>query len=376
MTFTFESIVQHLQLIGAYLGFSIGVLRLVRYKKNRVNLIYGITFLAIGLFLALGFEASGSLPEPGMEMGSEYNLSLLYFGLVIFSCAIVRYLMRRSIGLNEVKSKEIGLCLTGTFGALFFLSLFFRNETAMNVAGNAICALITSYTLVEITSSIRTRKLPRVYFNLALISFFMCLSVLLDLIGILRGDIRFRQVSNFIPGLLLVYFHLLEIYYPMITDKKTIRSLSLTYKINRHQENVSAQLTQPKTPRKKLDVSENKNLLKESDLNRIEERLKFFLEEKRYLDEELRLPDLAAYLGVSVHQASLYLNQYKNMSFTDFINQNRIEEAKRLILEETNRNLIDIGLECGFNSYSPFHRACIRFTGFSPKELRNMVLQK
>ncbi|MDV6235304.1 helix-turn-helix domain-containing protein [Leptospira ellisii] len=375
MTFTFESIVQHLQLVGAYLGFSIAVLRLVRYKKNRVNVIYGVTFLSIGLFLALGFEASGSLPEPDVGMGSEYNLSLLYFGLVIFSCAIVRYLMRRSIGLNEVKSKEIGLCLTGTFGALFFLSLFFRNATAMNAAGNAICALITSYTLVEITTSIRTRKLPRVYFNLSLISFFMCLAVLLDLIGILRGDIRFRQISNFIPGLLLVYFHLLEIYYPMITDKKTIHSLSLTYKINRRQEAAAAE-TQAKSPRKKLEVSENKNLLKESDLSRIEERLKFFLEEKRYLDEELRLPDLAAYLGVSVHQASLYLNQYKNMSFTDFINQNRIEEAKRLILEETNRNLIDIGLECGFNSYSPFHRACIRFTGFSPKELRNMVLQK
>ncbi|WP_141638806.1 helix-turn-helix domain-containing protein, partial [Leptospira interrogans] len=36
-------------------------------------------------------------------------------------------------------------------------------------------------------------------------------------------------------------------------------------------------------------------------------------------------------------------------------------------------NLLQIALECGFNSASSFHRACVKFTGKSPREFRKLI---
>ncbi|AYV54589.1 helix-turn-helix domain-containing protein [Leptospira kmetyi] len=371
MRFAIEPIVHHLQLIGIYLGFSLGVLRLFRFKKNRLNVVYGINFICISFFLYLGSDADFYRAQAGSS--TTYNQSLVFFGLIIYACAITRSLMRRAIGL-EVKKHDLGINLLLSIAAMVVLRSVLQEEIPLNIAGNAISLLITTFTFVEITNSIQTRGLPSIYFNLSIMAAFMCLALLLDLIGIFRNDIQFRVLSNMTASVLIVYFHLLEIYFPIITDKKTITSLSVAHRLYKRKETVIQ--IQAKTARKRSELPENRVTLKEGELIRIEEKLALFLEEKRFLDEELRLPDLSAYLGISVHQASLYLNQYKNLSFADFINQHRIEEAKRLIVLDVNKNLIDIGLECGFNSYSPFHRACIRFTGYSPKDLKNLILKK
>ncbi|TGM08640.1 AraC family transcriptional regulator [Leptospira barantonii] len=371
MTFAIEPIIHHLQLIGIYLGFSLGILRLFRYKKNRYNVVYGINFICISFFLYLGSDADFYRRQAASS--STYNQSLIFFTLVIYACTITRSLMRRAIGL-EVKKNDLGINLLFTLTVISVLSFVLKEEIPLNIAGNAISLLITTFIFVEITSSIQTRGLPSLYYNLSIMSAFMCIALLLDLIGIFRNDIQFRVLSNMTASVLIVYFHLLEIYFPIITDKKTITSLSVAHRIHKRKETVIQ--IQAKTARKRSELQESKVILKEGEVIRIEEKLRLFLEEKRFLDEELRLPDLSAYLGISVHQASLYLNQYKNLSFADFINQHRIEEAKRLILLDMNKNLIDIGLECGFNSYSPFHRSCIRFTGYSPKDLKSLILQK
>ncbi|WP_082288819.1 helix-turn-helix domain-containing protein [Leptospira noguchii] len=39
-----------------------------------------------------------------------------------------------------------------------------------------------------------------------------------------------------------------------------------------------------------------------------------------------------------------------------------------------NYNLLNIAFECGFNSASSFHRACVKFTGKSPRDLRQELL--
>ncbi|WP_246838913.1 helix-turn-helix domain-containing protein [Leptospira yasudae] len=117
-----------------------------------------------------------------------------------------------------------------------------------------------------------------------------------------------------------------------------------------------------------------RNLLDNVNLLQVSERLKDFIEKKDYRDEDIRLPDFAICLGLSTHQASYYLNNHLNISFTDFINYNRIEEVKRVIAKNNGRiNLLEIALDCGFNSTTTFHRACKKFTGGSPKELRSRL---
>ncbi|EMJ35039.1 transcriptional regulator, AraC family [Leptospira interrogans str. FPW1039] len=62
-----------------------------------------------------------------------------------------------------------------------------------------------------------------------------------------------------------------------------------------------------------------------------------------------------------------------SMKFADFLNMNRIEDVKRNLRNKSHMNLLQIALECGFNSASSFHRACVKFTGKSPREFRKLI---
>ncbi|EMM97176.1 DNA-binding helix-turn-helix protein [Leptospira interrogans serovar Zanoni str. LT2156] len=118
----------------------------------------------------------------------------------------------------------------------------------------------------------------------------------------------------------------------------------------------------------------SRDLLEGIDLEKVKIKLNHFLDSKGFIDEELRLPDFASGLGLSTHQASYYLNQYLNMSFTDFLQFHRINEVKNMMRIKLNYNLLNIAFECGFNSASSFHRACVKYTGKSPRDLRQGLL--
>jgi len=60
-------------------------------------------------------------------------------------------------------------------------------------------------------------------------------------------------------------------------------------------------------------------------------------------------------------------------SFYDVINSYRVEEAKRLLLDEKNRNytILSVGFEAGFNSKTTFNPVFKKFTGVTPTEYRD-----
>jgi AraC-like DNA-binding protein len=67
-----------------------------------------------------------------------------------------------------------------------------------------------------------------------------------------------------------------------------------------------------------------------------------------------------------------------NKSFNEFINEYRIEEVKKRLLEKGNEHLTIAGLalECGFNSQATFQRSFKNATGVSPKEYLSLQPQK
>ncbi len=97
--------------------------------------------------------------------------------------------------------------------------------------------------------------------------------------------------------------------------------------------------------------------------------------DKVFREEELRLSDLAALLGLSVHQTSEVLNQFLNISFVDLIKKYRIEEAKRLLQMNLNKSVFDIALECGFTSKSVFNSAFRKYVAMTPLEYRKYISQ-
>jgi AraC-like DNA-binding protein len=94
--------------------------------------------------------------------------------------------------------------------------------------------------------------------------------------------------------------------------------------------------------------------------------------EKIYLDPDLTLQKLAKRLKIHYNQLSRIINERFGVSFKNYINGYRVEEAKRLLADpaERDRNIIDIMYDAGFYSKSTFNTAFRKFTGMSPSEFR------
>ena len=104
-------------------------------------------------------------------------------------------------------------------------------------------------------------------------------------------------------------------------------------------------------------------------------RLKYLMDhEKPYLNNELRLNDIAEHLNLSRNHTSQVINEQFNLSFFDFVNRYRIEAAKDLLLKnkDQRRTISEIAYDVGFNNRASFYKAFKKFESVSPSDfLRN-----
>ena len=91
---------------------------------------------------------------------------------------------------------------------------------------------------------------------------------------------------------------------------------------------------------------------------------------KLYADNGLSLRKLSDITGVTKNHISETLSQHLGVNFFDFVNSHRAAEAKRLLLE-TDLNVLEIGLEVGFNSRSTFNAAFKKHVGSTPSAYRD-----
>ncbi|WP_109300286.1 helix-turn-helix domain-containing protein [Aquimarina sp. AU474] len=96
----------------------------------------------------------------------------------------------------------------------------------------------------------------------------------------------------------------------------------------------------------------------------------FFEEDKKYLDPDLKIADMANSLDIPSHHISQVLNEKMNSSFYDLINQHRIRKAKDMLGSGAIEKLSvqAIGQECGFSSKTSFYRAFKKYTSMTPIE--------
>jgi AraC-like DNA-binding protein len=97
---------------------------------------------------------------------------------------------------------------------------------------------------------------------------------------------------------------------------------------------------------------------------------------KPYLNISLRLKDLADQLGMPAYILSEVINTEFEMNFHDYINQFRIEEAKKRLVDPnfSHLTIIAIANDVGFNSKSVFNTAFKRLTNMTPSEFKRSAL--
>lgn len=120
-------------------------------------------------------------------------------------------------------------------------------------------------------------------------------------------------------------------------------------------------------------ASYSKSGLTPSKIEILANQLSTYMEqEKPFLNEDLNLTLLAEQSQISPSYLSQIVNQYFQKNFYDFINQHRVEEAKKRLLSADYRHLSILGIafDCGFKSKSSFNRYFKKYTGKAPSEFR------
>jgi AraC family transcriptional regulator len=91
-----------------------------------------------------------------------------------------------------------------------------------------------------------------------------------------------------------------------------------------------------------------------------------------HLDRDIKLVDLAALLDMSQFHFSHVFKQSMGISPYQYLLQQRIERAK-LLLKQTELSIVEIALDCGFNSHSHLSKQFRQFTGMTPTAYRVTV---
>ena len=89
-----------------------------------------------------------------------------------------------------------------------------------------------------------------------------------------------------------------------------------------------------------------------------------------HLTDKLSLSEVASALGYNEKYLSRCINQSAGFGFSTLISVLRMEAA-RYLLKNTDRTILDIGLECGFGSERTFYRKFKEIAGVTPSEYRS-----
>lgn len=112
----------------------------------------------------------------------------------------------------------------------------------------------------------------------------------------------------------------------------------------------------------------NSNISEET-LEEIHQKLtQIIVEKKPYLNPDLTLTELANLIHTHPNTLSQIINSKEANSFYDFINNKRIEEFKKLVIQPESQKftMLSLAYECGFNSKTAFYRSFKKDTGQTP----------
>ena len=110
--------------------------------------------------------------------------------------------------------------------------------------------------------------------------------------------------------------------------------------------------------------------LSEDNLKHIANKLENAMQQKQlYLNAALSLPVLAKSINTSPNYISQTLSERLNVNFFDYINGYRVKHAQSEITS-SNKTVLDIAMDAGFNSKSAFYTAFKKHTGVTPINYR------
>jgi YesN/AraC family two-component response regulator len=180
-----------------------------------------------------------------------------------------------------------------------------------------------------------------------------------------------REILFFRVIFVIILLATILIVTAMIVMIRQKRSLMAAYKNLALRIRQSLHAEREPTPEIIIQVSDKKSgiILKLQEI---------ITSQKIYLNKDLTLTELSAILQTNKSYLSEVINTKFGMNFNDYMNQLRIKEACRLMLEPgfAKSSLDQIADKCGFNSKSTFYVAFKKSTGMSPAAFSKTLSDK
>jgi AraC-like DNA-binding protein len=126
--------------------------------------------------------------------------------------------------------------------------------------------------------------------------------------------------------------------------------------------------------RKKKDErksDDDRAVINDTEIKKFERTLETWVKQKKYSEYDRSREEVAKSLGVTREFLHMYFTMYRNMDFKTWRTELRVEEAKRLLLENKELSTNVIGEIAGFSDRSNFHRQFVKIVGCTPKQWRD-----
>ena len=120
-----------------------------------------------------------------------------------------------------------------------------------------------------------------------------------------------------------------------------------------------------------IRLDESMSGYKDSIVNKII----YYLQKNNRFTQKVSLDEIAENVGYSKYYISATFHKEYGATIQDFIINQRIEYAKKLILE-TNYSMTEVITECGFSSTSNFYSKFINNVGCSPLKFKKLNKEK
>ncbi len=368
-------------LAGAVHGFIFNLVTFLARKSIEPAVLYLNLFV---FFISLNNIQSWILDKGFIEANS-----IFYFATVPWYVFIVPMFYAFLVYYLELEKKKwpfIRITL-----ALFFIELFMRIGLLYGVnAGNWPMSLLSGYNVLE----------DAITLSYSLLLYYKSLRILYAHEDLYRPILAFdnlRWVKRFLKiGGVVIFLWFLAImlnvlspqiqppynYYPLRLGSTILiywvgYQAFFHYVILKDRIKLRARITNKTTPLNhnsapalSIPYRSNKDSNKDKEIFR--EVNHYVHTNQSYLDPLLSLESLSEELETGQSTLSRMINQQSGKNFSDYINELRVEEAKKL-LADTEFNaytIVAIGLECGFNSRSTFYSAFNKFTGMTPTAYR------
>lgn len=139
---------------------------------------------------------------------------------------------------------------------------------------------------------------------------------------------------------------------------------------------LSGQEIMSRLAERKMKKVRSKEVRNDSDMNddefaKLEKELEKWVNEKRYREYDKSRSEIARELNTSKEVLHHYFMTRKGMDFKTWRTELRINEAKRLLLENKDASTNIIAEVAGFSDRSNFHRQFVKIVGCSPKQWRD-----